>query len=235
MSNPVTTPHSWLYKYNNEYTWSLLFNTPCMFKWVYKSSWVARAREWQEWHFQSRSNLSFSLRWGGYRRSNCHYHLFQSATVEKKNIPATCWVPMVKCSIWGLSFVRYKNFVFFPWERINLVIQMISQAFLYHGKGIAWTQIRTRQAWKQLSQSSQPFLSVWFSSGLFYLVMLFLGILEYYNYYYYCRYLQATTRPPVPARVSYLLDGLVGVRPLSGPGVVTLFGLETVISLLALL
>lgn len=40
---------------------------------------------------------------------------------------------------------------------------------------------------------------------------------------------------PVPTRVSYLLDVLFGVGSLSGSGVVTLFGKETAISLLAVL
>lgn len=48
-------------------------------------------------------------------------------------------------------------FLLFPWERINLVIQMITQAFLHPGKGNAWTQIRPwkRELWRQTNQFSQ--------------------------------------------------------------------------------
>lgn len=246
MSNSVTTPNNQLYKHNTEYRqfFSLLFTIlyiTLLYVWISVPATLSGQSP-------GATGVTFSVLFQPVILSVKRAQkvklplLFDSKCHCEGKIPATHWVPLVKGNIWELLYVRYEDFTLYLRERINLVIQMMTQAFLHPGKGNAWTQIRPwkRKVWRHPNQSSQLLLSAALSSEMF-----SLGYAPCCNESILQPWVPgATPRLPDPQAKTLLLCQteypvcwlfLFGVGSLSGPWVVTVFGKETAISLLALL
>lgn len=84
MSNLVTATNHWIQEW---FMLLLYINLPC----VQISVHAAVSGQSPGVTGVTFSNLPFSLRWRGHRRSNCHYYYIQNVTIKRK-IPATCAV-----------------------------------------------------------------------------------------------------------------------------------------------
>lgn len=155
MNNHIATPNNRLQGHNFQYRWffSLLFYI-LYFTLLYVQISVKATLSGQS---PGVTGVTFSV-------------LFQPAILfaEEGTEGQTATTVKFKVSLWSRKYPQHAAslvqgsiwewlcIVLFPRERINLVSQMITQAFLHPWRGNAWHQIRpwNRQAWRQLLLSA---------------------------------------------------------------------------------